>query len=85
MSIGYGGQTLLSTTTADLVRDQLPGELSLRDLGEHRLRDLVRSEHIFQVTQAALPSDFPTLKSIDAFPNNLPVQLTTFIGREHEI
>jgi predicted ATPase/class 3 adenylate cyclase len=85
MSIGYGGQTLLSTTTADLVREQLPGELSLRDLGEHRLKDLVRSEHIFQVTQADLPSDFPPLRSIDAFPNNLPVQLTTFIGREHEI
>ena len=85
MSIGYGGQTLLSTTTADMVREQLPGEISLRDLGEHRLKDLVRSEHIFQVTQAALPSDFPPLKSVDAFPNNLPVQLTTFIGREHEI
>jgi predicted ATPase/class 3 adenylate cyclase len=85
MSIGYGGQTLLSTTTADLVREQLPGDLSLRDLGEHRLKDLVRSEHIFQVTQAANPSEFPPLKSIDAFPNNLPVQLTTFIGREQEI
>ena len=85
MAVGYGGQTLLSTTTANLIRDQLPGDMSLLDLGEHRLKDLVRSEHIYQATEAALPSDFPPLKSIDAFPNNLPVQLTTFIGREHEI
>ncbi len=85
MSIAYGGQTLLSTTTADLVRDQLTGGISLRDLGEHRLRDLVRSEHIYQLNHPALPSDFPPLKSIDAFPNNLPIQLTTFIGREREI
>jgi predicted ATPase/class 3 adenylate cyclase len=85
MSIGHGGQTLLSTTTADLVRDQLPPELSLRDLGEHRLRDLVRSEHVFQLIDPALPADFPPIKSIDAFPNNLPVQLTSFIGREQEL
>ena len=85
MSLAYGGQTLLSSTTADLVRDQLPAELSMRDLGEHRLKDLVRSEHIFQLNHPDLPSDFPALKSIDAFPNNLPVQLTTFIGREREI
>ncbi len=85
MSIAYGGQTLLSTTTTDLVRDQLPADLSIRDLGEHRLKDLVRSEHIFQLINPALPSEFPALKSVDAFPNNLPVQLTTFIGREREI
>jgi predicted ATPase/class 3 adenylate cyclase len=85
MSVAHGGQTLLSTTTADLVRDQLPGEASLRDLGEHRLKDLVRSEHVFQLNHSTLPSDFPPLKSIDAFPNNLPVQLTTFIGREREL
>jgi predicted ATPase/class 3 adenylate cyclase len=85
MSLAHGGQTLLSTTTADLVRDQLPAAASLRDLGEHRLKDLIRSEHVFQLTHPALPNDFPPLKSIDAFPNNLPVQLTSFIGREHEM
>src|SRR5512140_1589748 len=85
MSVANGGQTLISTTTADLVRDQLPEGASIKDLGEHRLRDLVRSERIFQLTHAALPSDFPPIRSIDAFPNNLPVQLTTFIGREHEL
>ncbi len=85
MSIGHGGQTLLSATTAELVRDQLASNVSIRDLGEHRLKDLVRSEHVFQLSHTRLPSDFPPLKSIDTFPNNLPVQLTTFIGREREI
>ncbi|HEX8990426.1 MAG TPA: adenylate/guanylate cyclase domain-containing protein [Anaerolineales bacterium] len=85
MSIAHGGQTLLSATTADLVRDQLPDDASLKDLGEHRLRDLVRSEHVFQLAHPALPSEFPPLRSVDAFPNNLPVQLTSFIGREREL
>lgn len=85
MSVAHGGQTLLSTTTADLVRDQLPANTSLRDLGQHRLKDLIRSEHLFQLNQTGLPPDFPSLRSIDAFPNNLPVQLTSFIGREHEL
>ncbi|HEX8917928.1 MAG TPA: adenylate/guanylate cyclase domain-containing protein, partial [Chloroflexota bacterium] len=85
MSIAHGGQTLLSTTTADLVRDQLPADVFLKDLGQHRLRDLVRSEHVFQLSHPALPADFPPVRSIDAFPNNLPVQLTSFVGREREI
>jgi predicted ATPase/class 3 adenylate cyclase len=85
MAVGYGGQTLLSTTTADLVRDQLPPEASLRDLGEHRLKDLVRPEHVFQLNHPALPAEFPALRSVDAFPNNLPIQLTSFIGREREL
>src|SRR5512143_2493284 len=85
MSVAHGGQTVLSTTTADLVRDQLPQNASLRDLGEHRLRDLVRSEHIFQLLHPALPAEFPPLKSVDVFPNNLSIQLTSFIGREDAI
>ena len=85
MSIGYGGQTLLSTTTADLVRDQLPVGASLRDLGEHRLKDLVHSEHVYQLIHPDLPADFPPLKSLNIFPNNLPVQLTSFIGRQAEV
>ncbi len=85
MSVANGGQTLISTTTADLVRDQLPEGASIKDLGEHRLRDLVRSEHVFQLTHPALPSEFPPIRSIDAFPNNLPLQLTSFVGREHEL
>jgi predicted ATPase/class 3 adenylate cyclase len=85
MAAAHGGQTLLSTTTANLVQDQLPAGVALRDLGEHRLKDLIRSEHIFQLGHPDLPADFPPLRSLDAFPNNLPVQLTSFIGREHEL
>jgi len=85
MSIGHGGQTLLSTITADLVRDQLPSGAAVRDLGEHRLKDLVRSEHVYQLTHPNLPADFPPIKSLDSYPNNLPIQLTSFIGREHEL
>ncbi|MBI3737799.1 MAG: adenylate/guanylate cyclase domain-containing protein, partial [Chloroflexi bacterium] len=85
MSIGHGGQILLSTTTADVVREHLSERASLRDLGEHRLKDLVRPEHVFQLTHPDLPADFPSLNSLDAFPNNLPIQLTSFIGREREI
>jgi predicted ATPase/class 3 adenylate cyclase len=85
MAAAHGGQTLLSTTTANLVRDQLPAEASLRDLGEHRLKDLIRPEHIFQLVHPQLPAEFPPLRSLDATPNNLPIQITTFIGREHEL
>lgn len=85
MSVGHGGQILLSMTTTDLGRDQLPDGTSLRDLGEHRLKDLVRSEHIYQLVHPDLPADFPPLKSLSAFPNNLPVQLTSFIGRQEEL
>ena len=85
MSVAHGGQTLISSATAELVRDQLPPEASLRDLGEHRLRDLVRSEHVFQLLHPALPADFPPLQSVDVFPNNLSIQLTSFIGREDAI
>ena len=85
MSIGHGGQTLLSSTTADLVRDQLSAGPSLRDLGEHRLKDLVRAERVYQLVHSELPADFPSLKSLNAFRNNLPVQPTPFIGRQAEL
>ncbi len=85
MAVAHGGQTLLSTTTADLVRDHLPAEASLRDLGEHRLKDLVRPEHVFQLNHSGLPAEFPPLSSVDAYPNNIPIQLTSFIGRDREL
>ena len=59
--------------------------MSLRDLGSHRLKDLQRPEQVFQLLHPDLPADFPALKSLDAHPHNLPVQLTSFIGREGEI
>jgi predicted ATPase/class 3 adenylate cyclase len=85
MSAGHGQQTLLSQETRQLVENELPANVSLRDLGEHQLKDLIRPEHIYQVNATDLPSDFPALKVLDAHLNNLPTQLTPFIGREHEI
>jgi class 3 adenylate cyclase/DNA-binding SARP family transcriptional activator len=72
LDIAHGGQILLSLATQELARDQLPGDASLRDLGEHRLRDLARPERIFQLLHPALPGDFPPLRSLDALPHNLP-------------
>jgi len=85
MSAAHGGQVLLSMTTAEVVRDRLPGQAALLDLGEHRLKDLVRSEHIHQLVHPDLPDHFPPLRSLSTFPNNLPVQLTSFIGRQNEL
>jgi predicted ATPase/DNA-binding SARP family transcriptional activator len=84
-SIASGGQTILSEATAELVRDALPDGASLRDLGAHRLRDLTRPERVTQLCHRDLPDEFPPLRSVDAFPNNLPVQLSTFVGRRHEM
>jgi predicted ATPase/class 3 adenylate cyclase len=84
-SVAHGGQVLLSRTSYDLVRDALPEGASLRDLGEQRLRDLTRPEHVFQLLHPALSADFPALQTLEARPNNLPVQPTPLIGREREI
>jgi len=83
--IGHGGQILLSEATMALARDDLSPGVTLIDLGEHRLKDLTRPERVFQPVCLDLPSDFPPLMSLDALPNNLPRQLTRFIGREREI
>ena len=85
MSAGYGGQLLISGATRELVRDVLPENTELLDIGEKRLKDLLRPEHLYQLNILELPSTFPPLKTLDAFLTNLPTQLTTFIGRENEI
>jgi predicted ATPase/class 3 adenylate cyclase len=85
MSAGFGGQVLLSENAADLARDRLPVGAALRDLGEHRLKDLSTPEHVFQLLHPSLPAEFPPLQSLDSFPNNLPQQLTSFVGREKEL
>lgn len=85
LATGYGGQTLLSLPTCELVRDTLPAAVSLRDLGSHRLKDLARPEHIFQIIAPDLPVDFPPLRSLDSLPNNLPIQRDPFIGRDKEL
>ncbi len=84
-SAGHGGQVLLSEAAKALVEEHLPADVILRDLGIHRLKDLQRLEHLFQVIHPDLPEDFPPLRSLDARPNNLPLQLSSFIGREREI
>jgi predicted ATPase/class 3 adenylate cyclase/Tfp pilus assembly protein PilF len=85
LSAAHGGQVLLSLPTQELVRDQLPGGTSLRDLGEYRLKDLFRPERVFQVLAPELPSEFPPLRTLDAYRNNLPLQPTPLIGREKEV
>jgi predicted ATPase/class 3 adenylate cyclase len=82
---GHGGQVLVSEATRVLVGDQLPEGVDLRDLGEHRLKDLARPERIYQLVIPGLPTEFPPLKSLDAVPHNLPTQLTSFVGREREL
>src|SRR5215212_8952271 len=71
--------------TQELVRDELPEESGLRDLGERRLKDLFRPERIFQITSSSLPSEFPPLKTLDSRRNNLPTQPTPLVGREKEL
>jgi predicted ATPase/class 3 adenylate cyclase/Tfp pilus assembly protein PilF len=85
LSSGHGGQILLSLAAQELVRDQLPEETALRDLGERRLKDLVRPERIFQLTVPDLPSEFPPLRTLEGRPNNLPLQPTPLVGRKREV
>ena len=81
----HGGQVIVSHATEELVRDQLPAEVALEDLGEHHLRDLARPERVFQVHAPGLAEDFPPLRSLDAFPGNLPARQTSFVGRDKEL
>jgi predicted ATPase/class 3 adenylate cyclase len=85
LSAGHGGQILLSLATRELVRDRLPDESGLRDLGERRLKDLSSPEHVFQITASGLRSEFPSLKTLDIRRNNLPAQPTPLVGREREL
>ena len=85
MSAGHGGQILVSQTVHDLVKDQMLEGLELRDLGARRLKDIVQNEHLYQVVVTDLPSEFPPLATLETFNHNLPVQLTSFIGREREL
>ena len=82
---GHGGQVLLSSTTRSLVEDSLPDGVTLREMGEHRLKDLSRPERIWDLAIEGVPSDFPPLLTLNAIPNNLPMQLTSFLGRQREI
>lgn len=81
---GHGGQVLLSETTSSLVSDELPPGVGLRGLGEHRLKDL-RPERICQLVIEGERTEFPPIRSLDRRPNNLPTQLTSFVGRDTEL
>ena len=83
--LAHGGQTLVSLATEQLVRGSLPQGANLRDMGPRRMKDLSQPERVFQLTHPDLPDEFPPLKSLESLPNNLPVQLTTFVGREGDI
>jgi predicted ATPase len=85
MSAAHGGQIILSHATEEVARDSLPADVELVDLGEHRLRDLARAERLFQVAVSGLRMEFPPLRSLDTFPGNLPLQLTSFVGRDAEL
>jgi len=85
LAIGHGGQILLSAVAAVLTRERLPADVELLDRGSHRLRDLDRPEQVFQVAVADLKSEFPPLRSLSTRRSNLPVQLTSFVGREREL
>jgi predicted ATPase/class 3 adenylate cyclase len=82
MSVAHGGQIVVSLATSELIRDT---GTEVVDLGEHRLRDLGHAERIFQVTHVGLQVDFPPLRSVERFPTNLPLQTTSFIGRDEDM
>ena len=84
-SAAHGGQVLLSETTRVLVEHALAAELSIRDLGTHRLKDLARAERLYQLSVDGLAAQFPPLRTLEATPNNLPTQLTSFIGRDDQV
>ncbi len=85
MGVAYGGQILLSETTYQIARENLPVSVSVLDLGEHQLKGLIKSERIFQISTPDLQQEFPPLKSQSHPTNNLPAELTPFIGREREL
>jgi predicted ATPase/class 3 adenylate cyclase len=85
MAAAHGGQVLLSALAAELAEERLPVEARLRDLGDHRLKDLFQPEHIFQLVHPGLPTDFPPLATLSQRPNNLPTQTSEFLGREAQL
>ena len=85
MAAAHGGQVLVSKAVADLIGSRLPAGVALKDLGVVRLRDLASPERVYQVTHPQLRRDFPALRSLESTPNNLPQQVTSFIGREREL
>jgi len=84
MNAAHGGQILVSREVAEQLRDGLPSKVSLEELGSVRLDGLATSETVFQVVHPKLHDNFPALRELESTPNNLPQQLTSFVGRERE-
>ena len=82
LAVAHGGQVVASATTALLLRGMMSEQAQLRDLGEHRLKDLVDPERVWQLLAPGLIESFPPLQSLNSLPNNLPRQLTPLIGRD---
>jgi predicted ATPase/class 3 adenylate cyclase len=85
LAVAHGGQIVLSEAARALVGDALPSSVTLHDLGEYRLRDLLEPERIWQVLAPGLESSFPPPRTLERHETNLPMQLTTLVGREAEI
>jgi predicted ATPase/class 3 adenylate cyclase/Tfp pilus assembly protein PilF len=85
LSLGHGGQTLLSHITQSLIASVLPDQAVLKDMGWHRLKDIAEPEHVYQLTHPDLPDPFPPLRSLRLLQHNLPLPTTSFVGREREI
>jgi predicted ATPase/class 3 adenylate cyclase len=81
----HGGQVVISETTRGIVEEKLPSGLRLRDLGAHRLKDLAKPERLYQLVIDGLQESFPLVRTLDAIQNNLPTQLTSFVGRGAEV
>ncbi|HUR77902.1 MAG TPA: adenylate/guanylate cyclase domain-containing protein [Acidimicrobiales bacterium] len=84
-SVAHGGQIVCSRVTRDLIASELPDGVTFLDLGDHRLKDLPEPERLYQLCHQGLAADFPPLRSVDVRRHNLPVQLTTFVGRATEL
>jgi predicted ATPase/class 3 adenylate cyclase len=85
LASGHGGQILLSQAVQQLVRDAIPTDVILRDLGRHRLRDLQEPEEIFQVVAPGVPDAFPPLRTLPSHPTNMPAPPTALIGRDADV
>jgi predicted ATPase/class 3 adenylate cyclase len=85
MAAAHGGQIVISAATRTLAERSLDDSIQLRDLGEHRLRDLSAPERLYQVLASGLPTDFSPLRTLNAIPNNLPTQTSRLIGRDAEL
>lgn len=81
----HGGQVIVSEATATLSERLLPPGAELRDLGKHRLKDLLEREALFQLVVPGVSDEFPPLRTLEAIPNNLPMQVTSFVGREDDL